>query len=509
MPANRGSDDRLFRELTQCLCGSLELQSNMKNAVGILQRCMPADGLYMGELDHVACCIRPIAWHSSFPYAPLTEGSVIQLPRRLVTQLTGTPHVVGSIFNHVRDDAFIADMHARYGIPTETSEMELELYRDERHMGYAVVKTSGVDRYTDAHLQQFEALRVPFTIALQNALKYEQVQQLRAQWEADNEQLRDELRHGKHSLIGERMGLRRVMDMVARVAPTDSPVVLLGETGSGKEVIANAVHERSKRASKPVLRVNCGAIPDALIESELFGHERGAFTGASTTRIGLFERAGGGTLFLDEVGELSPAAQVKLLRVLQTSQFERVGGSRSLHANVRLVAATHRDLPQMVRQGRFREDLLYRLNVFPISIPPLRERREDIPSLTRHFMQQHAREMGLRFEPVLGAHALEQLLEYVWPGNVRELRNVLERALILCRGEPLTFPLLGRSPRCTSTAMSGTPGGRVPTFEEATAAHIRRVLAATGARLKGPGGAAEVLGLPASTLRNKMKRLGL
>lgn len=502
-------DDRLFRELTLCLCGTLELRSALKGTLSLLRGYFPADGLSLAELDHVAGCVRLIAAHTELGDSLLVENSVIHIPRQLLQGVSNVGLPIGPVINRPPDTPALVEIRTRYGVPSDISQLDMQLYRDERTICFVSLAARGLDRYTAFHQRLFERLQVPFSIALRNALRYEQVQQLRAQLESDNTHLRDALRQGESVVIGEQFGLRGVMQMLSRVAPTDSPVVLLGETGCGKEVIANALHSRSKRSAGPMLRVNCGAIPESLIESELFGHERGAFTGACATRFGLFERADGGTLFLDEVGELSPAAQVKLLRVLQTSLFERVGGSKSLRTDVRVVAATHRNLPQMVRTGRFREDLWYRLNVFPIAIPPLRERRDDIPTLTRHFMQQHAREMGLPFQPTLSSEALDQLLDYDWPGNVRELRNVVERALILCQGRPLSFPALGVRQRAVSLGSPVAKGNHPTTFDDATAQHIRRALAATGGRIKGPGGAAELLGLAPSTLRNKMKRLGL
>ena len=299
------------------------------------------------------------------------------------------------------------------------------------------------------------------------------------------------------------------MEMVEQVAPTDSPVLLLGETGSGKEVIANALHTHSNRRDGPMIRVNCGAIPASLIDSELFGHERGAFTGAISTKLGIFERANHGTVFLDEVGELPLAAQVRFLRVLQTMQLERVGGTRTISTDVRVLTATNRDLAKMVKAGTFREDLWYRLNVFPIRIPPLRERKEDIPTLTRHFMEARARDMNLSYHPTLSATAIDQLLAYDWPGNVRELRNVIERALILCQGQPLSFPHLGQATGPSILPVPALDNEPLVPFNEATARHIRRALESTQGRIKGSGGAAELLGLHPSTLRNKMRKLGI
>ena len=279
------------------------------------------------------------------------------------------------------------------------------------------------------------ALEEPFQVALVNDRRLQELARLREAAEADNRALltRLERQDIAETVVGERTGLREVMERVDQVAPTDAPVLILGETGSGKEVVARAVHERSRRRDGPFLRVNCGAIPAELVDSELFGHEKGSFTGAATTRRGWFERADGGTLFLDELGELPTAAQVRLLRVLQDGSFERVGGQRALRADVRVVAATHRDLGSLISAGRFREDLWYRIAVFPVRLPALRERPEDIAVLARHFVREVATEYGKQVQG-FAPEAMNCLQSWSFPGNVRELRNTIERAVALCAG---------------------------------------------------------------------------
>jgi hydrogenase-4 transcriptional activator len=289
------------------------------------------------------------------------------------------------------------------------------------------------------------------------------------------------------------------MDRVAQVAPTDAPVLILGETGSGKEVVARAMHDRSRRSSGPFLRVNCGAIPAELVDSELFGHEKGSFTGAIHQRRGWFERADGGTLFLDEVAELPPAAQVRLLRVLQDGSFQRVGGQETQAVDVRILAATHRDLPAMVRDGRFRQDLWYRISVFPIQLPALRQRPGDIPALAAHFAER----AGLRLfgRPLLPRPAeVEALCAYDWPGNVRELAAVIERAAILGDGQHLEVgPALGLA----------VAGLRRSAPDEHNKAQIEEVLRQVHGRIEGPFGAAHALGVNPHTLRSRMRRLGI
>jgi len=318
--------------------------------------------------------------------------------------------------------------------------------------------------------------------------------------------------HALHAeLVGADAGLRDVVEAIDRVAPLDVPVLLLGETGSGKEVISRQIHERSRRRGGPLVRVNCGAIPAELIDSELFGHEKGSFTGAVNSREGWFERAHGGTLLLDEVGDLPLAAQVRLLRVLQDGEVSRVGAARSRTVDVRVVAATHRDLEKMVAEGTFRQDLWFRLSVFPILVPPLRARPGDIADLARHFAARSARRLG--GPPIEPTPAdLEALRAYDWPGNVRELAAVMERAVILGDGRRLDVErAIGRvTPRRPDGSAVAPPSAPVDlSLDAAITAHIRRVLVLAEWKIEGASGAAALLGLRPSTLRSRMKRLGI
>jgi formate hydrogenlyase transcriptional activator len=301
--------------------------------------------------------------------------------------------------------------------------------------------------------------------------------------------------------VGASRALRQVLQHVAVVAPTDATVLVLGETGTGKELIARAVHERSARRARPFVKLNCAAIPSSLLESELFGHERGAFTGAVTSRAGRFELANGGTLFLDEVGDMPLDVQAKLLRVLQEREFERLGATRTTKVNVRLVAATNADLHELMRTGRFRTDLYYRLSVFPIDVPPLRERPEDVEPLVRHFVARFARRMQRRIETIPDA-TLAALRRHRWPGNVRELENLMERSVILSAGAALAVPLEELSSRCFDTDE--------PLSLQATQrAHVVRVLATTNWKIGGPSGAAARLGMKRTTLQSLMQRLAI
>lgn len=381
-------------------------------------------------------------------------------------------------------------------------------------LGFAtlIARNSGV--LDERHAALLGDLAAPLTTALRLEDERENEHRVREALEADRRALLQRLDRDDVSstIVGSDSGLRDVMLRVEQVAPTDAPVLLLGETGSGKEVVARAIHSRSRRVHGPIVRVNCGAIPAGLIDSELFGHEKGSFTGAITTRKGWFERADGGTLFLDEIAELPLDAQVRLLRILQDGVFERVGAQRVNRVDVRIVAATHRNLREMVSQGTFREDLWYRMSVFPIEIPPLRSRPEDIPALAAHFASRAGMRLG-GSALALTSDDIEVLLSYSWPGNVRELAAVIERAAILGDGRKLRLAAaLGSPLAIDGAARTPAPAMEDPTIlplDQAMARHIERALRATGGRIEGRGGAAALLRINPHTLRARMRKLGV
>lgn len=365
-------------------------------------------------------------------------------------------------------------------------------------------------------VRQLEDITQPVATAVANSLAYEEIMRLRELLAEENVALREEVaeRGMFREIVGHSTGLRGALDRVEKVAPTDTTVLIQGETGTGKELIARAIHQRSRRASGPLISVNCAALPPTLIASELFGHEKGAFTGATQRRIGRFELASGGTLFLDEVGDLPAEMQVSLLRVLQEHEFERVGGTRTLHTDARVIAATHRDLREAVADGSFRSDLFYRLNVFPIELPPLRERRADIPMLVEYFVARHGERRGLRFAGV-EPDSMQRLKEYPWPGNVRELENVIERAMILSDGGPLRLDERALAievgpdaawPKGTVPGATGPSGLRLG-VRELEKRLIEEALAECHGRVSGARGAAQKLGIPPATLENKIRLL--
>jgi transcriptional regulator with GAF, ATPase, and Fis domain len=422
---------------------------------------------------------------------------------------------------------------------TSADLLAIPLSLQSQPLGLLLVLAPEKKSFDDSHAALLEALREPLSVALENDRRVHEMARLREAAEADRGNLLRRL--GRTDLgeivVGENSGLRPVMDRVNLVAGSDVPVLILGETGTGKELVARAIHTRSARSRGPFIRVNCGAIPSELIDSQLFGHERGSFTGASQSRQGWFERADGGTLLLDEIGELPLDAQVRFLRVLQDGFVERVGGTQPIHVDVRIIAATHRDLAQMVRESRFREDLWYRLAVFPILLPPLRERRDDIRELAHHFAERAAMRFGLAAtEPTEDDVGLLQA--YDWPGNIRELGAVIDRAAILGDGRALevakalgftrdTRPLPLSFQPAPSQAASALPGSSSPhavpphtdvrgsvassdaivSLDEAMKAHIQRALQATGGRIEGKRGAAALLEINPHTLRARMRKL--
>ncbi len=387
------------------------------------------------------------------------------------------------------------------------------IQRNGRTLGLLHLLDRNQDFFTQADGELLEQIARQLAIAFDNALKYEEAEQSRGKIAEQARYLREELRneHNFDEILGESTGLQKVLSDAKTVAPTGSTVLIQGETGTGKELIARAIHNLSSSRENIFVKLNCAAIPSGLLESELFGHERGAFTGAIAQKKGRFELADKGTLFLDEIGDIPLELQPKLLRVLQEQEFERLGSSRSIHVNVRLLAATNRDLAKMVEEGEFRADLYYRLNVFPIYIPPLRERREDIPMLVMNFVDTFARRMG---QPIhtIPDEVMEALQQYSWPGNIRELQNVIERAVILSKNGVLRSPDLQKVEEPAPVAggpLQVADPDKPKTLVEAEREYINQILRKTNWVLSGRDGAAVKLGIPRTTLLYKMRQLGI
>ena len=354
--------------------------------------------------------------------------------------------------------------------------------------------------FTEEHARRLELLREPFTIALSNCLRYRQLEEAKDLIEEKYRTCRNDHGNGAFErIIGASSGLKEVMESAFQVARLDSPVVILGETGTGKEMIAECIHELSPRHCGPLIKVNCGAIPESLIDIHLFGHEKGAFTGAVNQRKGCFESADGGTIFLDEVGELPLDAQVRLLRVLQEKKIQRVGGGELISLDIRVIAATNRDLESMVVEGSFRKDLFFRLNVFPVYIPPVRERKMDLPILVHHLIIKKQAEIKLAERPVLAPGAIDRITAYDWPGNVRELANTVEREMIIHNGRPLAFNNLRSSPGTTAAKANESASNPSLKLDEVMTRHIEMVLDMTNGRVHGEYGAAKLLDINPAT----------
>jgi transcriptional regulator with GAF, ATPase, and Fis domain len=491
-----------------------------------------ADGVLVRRLDPVGQRLETAALAGT-----LQDAATVELTASSAGWVAAMAWLASGALLHRPAAAFADELPGMLPGSIGGDLLALPLAADGAVVGALVLHSR--DRFRPAQVALAPTLQGPFAVALANDRRLRELMALKEAAEADRQSLLLRLKRQDISdlIVGAEGGLRGVMQRVELVARAETPVLILGETGTGKEVVARAIHQRSRRASGPFLRVNCGAIAPELIDSELFGHERGSFTGAVATRKGWFERADGGTLFLDEVSELSAAAQVRLLRILQDGSFQRVGGQQTLTVDVRVIAATNRDLHRMVSEGQFREDLWYRIAVFPIHLPALRERVEDIPTLARHFALRASERLGLT--PQVPDQAdLALLAAYDWPGNVRELAAVLERAAILGNGKRLEVavalgvgfrrpgpvaaaPLL--APAAESGGSQGLPGtpdtagpARAAGFVsgQATLAdlerrHIEATLAQTAGRVEGYFGAARILGINPNTLRGRMRKLGI
>ena len=500
-------ENEFFRGATLRICGSLEIEKALWQCLLYVRQFMPADRMRFHVYHQRMGILQTVA------QATLEGGQALSVETPL------PPQMVRELDHNHRDHLWVADRWGECGVCQLVgsslsgpcgSGIVMQLTVEGKAVGSLEVSSYRENQFTQEHARLVELLNDPFAIALANCLRYRKVLELKEILADDKRYLEDELRKAVgEEIIGVDFGLKAIIDLVRQVSPLNSPVLLLGETGTGKEVIAGAIHNFSPRKDGPFIKVNCGAIPATLMDSELFGHEKGAFTGALALKRGRFERAHQGTIFLDEIGELTGEAQIRLLRVLQDKEIERLGGTGPIKVDIRVIAATHRDLETMIRDGSFRDDLYFRLKVFPISIPPLRERTIDIPTLVQHFVRKKSSEMGLRGIPTLALGTIDRLMSYGWPGNVRELENAVERALILSKGEPLTFAdLESSSQREAPTADDQQPGESMK-LDEVVSRQIHRALKMAGGKVEGNGGAAQMLGVKPGTLRQRMRKLGV
>lgn len=502
--------NRFFREATVRICGNLEIEAATQSLLSYLDVFIPAEFagfvVYLPEEENYeTITFVSQAGDRSIPH----KFPVTRMEQTVMRTNFKKPRI--RIMNR-RDESTLKDILPKGVFGTKTSCIIVEMILSGTRTGAFFIGNEIKVDYTKEHARLLELLNEPLGIALTNSIRYNKLKGLKDILIDDKQYLQEQLlQMTEQSIVGSETGLKEVMASVRRVAGTNSPVLLLGESGVGKEVVAHALHKASARKNGPFIKVNCGAIPLSLIDSELFGHEKGAFTGAVSAKRGRFERANGGTIFLDEIGELPMEAQVRMLRVLQDMEIERVGSEQSFMVDCRVVAATHRNLEERVRQGKLREDLYFRLMVFPIRIPPLRERKADIPLLVSHFIGKKSREHNLPAAPGIADDGLKRLMAYHWPGNVRELENSVERTMIINRRHPLTFDDLQFQTKVAGYE-SPKPAPALPQFpklERTIARHIEQALILTAGKIEGKDGAAALLGLNPSTLRQKMRKLGI
>lgn len=492
---------KFYRDVVSRICSSLHIEAAMFRVLPCLAEYIPVDEMYVSIYNYNQDEYRVIAKADTDGGILLNQS--IPMSPEAITLIRYLDENHPCIIDDWKKDAVVRDIFNTPSYPSGPC-MLIPLTIENHMAGVLFLLNWEKIPYTQEHAKLLLSVSQPFCIALQNALRYQNLKNLKQQSDEENAYLKKERERGC-TVIGKDNGLKEVYDAVKRVAPLNSTVLLLGETGTGKEVIAREIHRLSEREKHLMVCVNCGAIPETLLDSELFGYEKGAFTGANAQKSGYFERANGGSIFLDEIGELTADAQVRLLRVIEQRQIERVGGVKSIPINTRIICATNRDLTEMVEKGTFRRDLYFRISVFPITIPPLRERKEDIPSLVEYFLRQKSKELGIRQVPRCSSTDMALLMEYGWPGNVRELQNLIERALILSGNDNVCFaPLLAN---CQPSAGAGQTG--LDSMNESMAKHIKKALKQSGGRIEGRGGAAELLDIHPNTLRNRMKKLDI
>ncbi len=506
-------ENEFFRQATLRICSSLDIEKALLNCLQYIRLFMPGSMMAVAMFEPSTGVLRHLAMvdHAgskiALPPTQLSREAIKEIEAELQSRDARVVDLAAkSLFNKMVFSPYI-DL-------SNHSVVSVGLEIEDKRLGTFSVFAEGKATFTKTHVGLVSLLREPISIAISNALRYEEVVKLKDIVDAENRELSRELRYfSGDEIVGAEYGLKATMDMVRQVAPLKSPVLLLGETGVGKEVVADAIHYTSSSRGGPFIKVNCGAIPDNLLDSELFGHERGAFTGAVAQKRGRFERADKGSIFLDEVGELPLQAQVRLLRVLQDKEIERVGGTRTISVDVRIIAATHRSMEEMVRSGAFREDLWFRLNVFPIIIPPLRHRKEDIPALVNHFIEKKSKDLKIYPPPSVSAEEVERLKAYHWPGNIRELENLIERELIYKRGKAkngrLTFEHFDVFKKTNDPGMPREGDDSIVALDEAMSRQIRQALRISNGKISGAGGAAQLLGINPNTLRSRMRKLGI
>jgi formate hydrogenlyase transcriptional activator len=496
---------RALLAVAEAIVSHRDLHALFHDLASRLHRVVRFDYLILVLHDAARNGMRLHVLETAEPKSPPTGvlTPIEEAPSGFVWQ-TQQPLIIANMADENRWPMLQEQLFRPYGV---TSFCCVPLTTARQRLGALAFASRQSAAYESADLDFLRLVANQVAVAVENALAFDCIEKLKEKLTQEKIYLEEEIRteHNFEEIVGESAALRRVLKEVETVAPTDSTVLVRGETGTGKELIARALHDLSPRRARTFVKINCASIPTGLLESELFGHEKGAFTGAIAQKVGRFELAHQGTLFLDEVGDIPPELQPKLLRVLQEQEFERLGSTRTVRVDVRLVAATNRDLASMAANGQFRSDLFYRLNVFPVLLPPLRERKDDIPRLVRHFAQKVARRMGRRIETI-PAEAMNALVQYPWPGNIRELENVIERAVILSSGPALH---INRDDLKAAAAQAEVPASATLTLADAERDHILGALRETSWVLGGPNGAAARLAMKRTTLQSKMKKLGI
>lgn len=505
------NENDFFRQATMLICSNLDIETVLRRCMKYLGKFMPVSGMFLNLFEPDLGLIRCLAMttdngdNKKLPITPLDKNTI----RFIESGLQDLQQF--KIVNEPRFNPVAQVLFKDFDL-SHLSFIIIILSLEEQNTGALGIMARGEGQFTESHGRLVSLLKEPFTIAMSNALRYQEVLKLKEMVEAENWELRREMSQiSVDEIVGADFGLKSIMEMVRQVAPVNTPVMLLGESGVGKEVIANAIHDMSPRRNHAFIKVNCGAIPGDLLDSELFGHEKGAFTGAIDTKRGFFERADKGSIFLDEIGELSPQAQVRLLRAIQNGEIRRVGGKRTIPVDVRVMSATHRNLEEMIGSGHFREDLWYRINTFPIMIPPLRHRKEDIPPLIHHILGKKSKSLKIHTPPHIAPYDLEKLKDYSWPGNIRELENILERALIQSKGQKdrefLRFDHFMIPQKHLDTGAILSEPHSVVSLDEAMRFHIKKALQLTNGKISGKDGAAQILGINPNTLRSRMRKL--
>jgi len=505
-------ETKFVMNATLNICSSLDPDIALQNLLFYIKDYIPLTGMCLASVDMISHGFHFAAWATNNnderpkPFIKIPP----HLRERVYRYWEDNNNLEVINYDRIKDPELKEIVELAWPL---TSRATVRLELKGQRIGGMGMWMKGTDRFTDHELQLLLKLHDPIAIALSNALKHQEIVRIKDNITDDNRYLREQLfKISGDEIIGCSTGLKEVIRKIDWVVQLDTPVLLLGETGVGKEVIANTLHKTSTRKDMPFIKVNCGAIPDSLIDSELFGYEKGAFTGADKQKRGRFEQAHNGTIFLDEIGELSMPAQVRLLRVLETREVVRVGGGAPIKVNIKIISATNKNLEQMVADGTFREDVFYRLNVFPITIPPLRQRKNDIPLLIDYFIKKKSAELNITNNYHPTPDMLDILKDYNWPGNVRELENMIERSLIEAKGNSQSDYLkiqTNMNPENELLKHPVSPEKNILSLDQVIKTHIQDVMKLSKGKVEGPNGAADYLQIHPSTLRAKMRKFNI